>query len=97
MSEKAKHLFGEAALSPLRRMAGGSAGSLAPPREATGVSPPRWRLSIRPRRSAALPCGAATGGQPVLRGGVERRFLDAANCSGIEFREGKALGAKVFV
>ena len=30
------------------------------------VSPPRWRLSIRPRRSAALPCGAATGGTPVV-------------------------------
>ena len=56
--------LGEAALSSLRGMAGGSAGRLAPPWEATGVSPPRWRLSIRPRRCAALPCGAATGVMP---------------------------------
>ena len=37
---------GEAALSPLRGMAGGSAGRLAPPRETTGVSLPREATSV---------------------------------------------------
>ena len=48
-------------------------------------------------RAGARPSRAETnGGRAVLRGGVERRFLDTANCGRVELCEGEALGAKVF-
>ena len=37
------------------------------------------------------------GGRAVLRGGVKRRFLDAADVGGVELCESEALGTKVFV
>ena len=50
----------------------------------------------RPRRSAALPCVVTAGCQPVLRGGVKRRFLGSADSGGVELCESEALGTKVF-